>query len=57
MKDQRSIEKLNPEEKRDWDAYVQLYEQNGWVGDDAQRKAWDDLQQKYPRLKQFPAGS
>lgn len=44
---------LTAEERSDFQESLKWYEENGWVGDEARRLAWTDLQRKHRRLRQF----
>ena len=46
-----AITKLTAEEKADWNYSFHLHQRNGWIGDDAYRRAWSDLKGQYPRLR------
>ena len=48
-----AITKVTAEEKADWNYFLDLHQRNGWIGDDAYRKAWTDLRKKYPRLREL----
>lgn len=48
---------LTREETQNWAYYARWYKHNGWAGADAERNAWYDLLQKYPRLTRFAACS
>ena len=49
------LRRLTRDEKSDWKYYLSWYKENGWSGAEADRNAWKDLQQKYPRLKRVAA--
>jgi len=48
-----AITKVTAEEKADWNYFLDLHQRNGWIGDDAYRKAWTDLREKYPCLREL----
>jgi hypothetical protein len=52
-KRRRKLATLTPAENRDWEYFFSWYLNNGFTESQADRKAWKDLQQKYPRLKKF----
>jgi len=47
------LNNLTAQEHADWEQFLTWYNQNGWVGDEARRVAWTDLQRKHPRLHAF----
>ena len=49
----RKLATLSPEENRDWEYFFSWYMNNGFTERQADRNAWRDLQQKYPRLKKY----
>ena len=50
---QIELDNLTAQERIDWESFLQWYNDNGWVGDEARRLAWVDLQRKYKRLQEF----
>jgi hypothetical protein len=50
---QIELDNLTAQERIDWEYFLKWYNDNGWVGDDARRLAWTDLQKKYQRLQEF----
>ena len=44
---------LTAQEHIDWEYYLKWYNDRGWVGDEARRFAWADLQRKHKRLQEF----
>ncbi len=50
---QIELDNLTAQERIDWEAFVKWHNDNGWVGDEARRLAWADLQKKYQRLQEF----
>ena len=48
-----AMTKLTAEEKADWNYFLDLYQRDGWIGDHAYRKAWADLKEKHPRLREM----
>jgi len=49
----RDALQLTPDERADWEYYVKWYREHGWIGTEANKNAWQDLQRKYPRLEEF----
>jgi hypothetical protein len=49
----RKLATLKPQENRDWEYYFSWYKNNGLTDIEADRNAWRDLQQQYPRLKKY----
>jgi hypothetical protein len=50
---QIELDNLTPEENLNWEYFLRWYNDNGWVGVEARRLAWADLQGKHQRLKGF----
>jgi hypothetical protein len=50
---QIELDNLSAQERIDWEYFLQWYNDNGWVGDEARRLAWGDLQKKHKRLQEF----
>jgi hypothetical protein len=49
----RKLAALTPAEHHDWEYFFSWYLNNGFEESQADRKAWKDLQAKYPRLKKY----
>jgi len=52
-KRRRKLATLTPAENHDWEYFFSWYLNNCFTESQADRKAWKDLQQKYPRLKKY----
>jgi hypothetical protein len=50
---QIELDNLTAKERIDWEYFLKWYKDKGWVGDDAHRFAWTDLQRKHKRLQEF----
>lgn len=48
-----AIDRLTAQEHTDWEYFLKWYEDNGWVGEEARRLAWTDLQRSHLRLQEF----
>ncbi len=47
---QIELDNLTAQERIDWEPFLKWYNDNEWVGDEARRPAWSDLQKRHPRL-------
>jgi hypothetical protein len=50
---QIELDNLTALERIDWEDSLKWYNDNGWVGNEARRLAWGDLQKKHKRLQEF----
>lgn len=49
----RKLAVLTAEEKHAWESYFAFYVDEGLKDDEADSAAWKDLQDEFPRLKEF----
>jgi len=49
----KKLAKLTPDEDRIWQKYFAWYCDNGWTDEQADKKAWGDLQNEFPRMREF----
>ena len=50
---QIELDSLTAPERIDREYFLKWFQDNGWVGDEARRLAWADLQKKHQRLQEF----
>ena len=53
MTKQRKIAVLTPEEEKAWTFAFEFYSNQGMKDDEADFSAWKDVQEQFPRLREY----